>query len=65
MFNTALATSVLGAAAGFIDMWVQENSPRRFQDMQRGLGHTFLLPDTLAKAAGGALLGTSKPEFVL
>ncbi len=28
VFNTALATSVLGAAAGFIDMWVEENSKR-------------------------------------
>lgn len=65
VFNTALATSVLAAAAGFIDMWVQENSTRRFQDVQGGLGHAFLLPDPLAKAVGGALLGTSKPEFVL
>jgi 3-hydroxy-9,10-secoandrosta-1,3,5(10)-triene-9,17-dione monooxygenase len=37
----------------------------RFQDIQAGLGHAFLVPDPLAKAVGGHLLGTSKPEFVL
>jgi 3-hydroxy-9,10-secoandrosta-1,3,5(10)-triene-9,17-dione monooxygenase len=37
----------------------------RFQDLQSGLGHAFLVPDPLAKAVGGALLGTDKPEFVL
>jgi len=37
----------------------------RFQDLQTGLGHAFLVPDPLAKAVGGALLGTDKPEFVL
>jgi 3-hydroxy-9,10-secoandrosta-1,3,5(10)-triene-9,17-dione monooxygenase len=37
----------------------------RFQDLQTGLGHAFLVPDPLAKAVGGELLGTTKPEFVL
>ena len=37
----------------------------RFQDLQTGLGHAYLAPDPLAKAVGGDLLGTSKPEFVL
>jgi len=37
----------------------------RFQDLQTGLGHAFLVPDPLARAVGGALLGTDKPEFVL
>jgi 3-hydroxy-9,10-secoandrosta-1,3,5(10)-triene-9,17-dione monooxygenase len=37
----------------------------RFQDLQTGLGHAFLAPDPLAKAVGGELLGTTKPEFVL
>lgn len=37
----------------------------RFQDIQGGLGHAFLVPDALAKAAGGDLLGTTTPEMVL
>ncbi len=37
----------------------------RFQDLQTGLGHAFLVPDPLAKAVGGELLGTEKLEFVL
>lgn len=37
----------------------------RFQDIQAGLGHAFLVPDPLAKAVGGELLGTSTPELVL
>jgi 3-hydroxy-9,10-secoandrosta-1,3,5(10)-triene-9,17-dione monooxygenase len=37
----------------------------RFQDLQTGLGHAFLVPDPLAKAVGGELLGTDKPELVL
>lgn len=38
---------------------------RRFQDLQTGLGHAFLVPDPLAKAVGGERLGAEKPEFVL
>ena len=38
---------------------------RRFQDMQGALGHAFLVPDPLARAVGGAVLGATKPEFVL
>jgi 3-hydroxy-9,10-secoandrosta-1,3,5(10)-triene-9,17-dione monooxygenase len=37
----------------------------RFQDLQTGLGHAFLVPDPLATAVGGELLGTEKPAFVL
>jgi 3-hydroxy-9,10-secoandrosta-1,3,5(10)-triene-9,17-dione monooxygenase len=37
----------------------------RFADLQAALAHAFLVPDPLAKAAGGALLGTSSPELVL
>jgi 3-hydroxy-9,10-secoandrosta-1,3,5(10)-triene-9,17-dione monooxygenase len=37
----------------------------RFRDLQAGLGHTFLGPDPLARAVGGARLSTSKPELVL
>lgn len=38
---------------------------RRFQDLQGALGHAFLLPEPVAKAYGGALLGTDRPTFVL
>ncbi len=38
---------------------------RRFQDVQGALGHAFLVPDPLAKAVGGARLGTTHPELVL
>ena len=38
---------------------------RRFQDVQAALSHAFMSPDPLARAVGGALLGTSKPEVVL
>ncbi|MET0903686.1 MAG: acyl-CoA dehydrogenase, partial [Acidimicrobiales bacterium] len=37
----------------------------RFQDLQTGLGHAFLVPDPLATAVGGEVLGTEKPQFVL
>lgn len=37
----------------------------RFHDIQGGLGHAFLVPDPLAKAVGGDLLGTTNPEMVL
>lgn len=38
---------------------------KRFQDVQAGLGHAFLVPDPLAKSVGGTLLSTSTPEFLL
>ncbi len=38
---------------------------RRFQDVQAALGHAYLQTDPLARAVGGMLLGTSKPEMVL
>jgi 3-hydroxy-9,10-secoandrosta-1,3,5(10)-triene-9,17-dione monooxygenase len=37
----------------------------RFQDVQGALGHAFLVADPVAKAVGGELLGTTKPELVL
>ncbi len=57
-------TGLFNAASGrsiFLDHPLQ----RRFQDVQAGLAHAFLSPDPLARAVGGALLGTSKPEMVL
>jgi 3-hydroxy-9,10-secoandrosta-1,3,5(10)-triene-9,17-dione monooxygenase len=55
---------LLRAASGrtiFLDHPLQ----RRFQDVQGGLGHAFLVPDPLARSVGGTLLGTSKLEMVL
>jgi 3-hydroxy-9,10-secoandrosta-1,3,5(10)-triene-9,17-dione monooxygenase len=52
------------AASGravFLDHPLQQ----RFQDVQAAMAHAYLSPDPLAKAVGGYLLGTSKPEMVL
>lgn len=38
---------------------------RRFQDVQAALGHAYLQTDPVARAVGGMLLGTSKPEMIL
>ncbi|MGC1342927.1 MAG: hypothetical protein WA854_11405 [Candidatus Binataceae bacterium] len=38
---------------------------RRFQDVQAALGHAYLQADPVARAVGGMLLGTTKPEMVL
>jgi 3-hydroxy-9,10-secoandrosta-1,3,5(10)-triene-9,17-dione monooxygenase len=37
----------------------------RFQDLQAGMGHAFLVPDALARSVGGHLLGAEKQEMVL
>jgi 3-hydroxy-9,10-secoandrosta-1,3,5(10)-triene-9,17-dione monooxygenase len=55
LFNAATGRSI------FLDHPLQ----RRFQDVQAGLAHAYLSPDPVARAVGGALLGTSKPEVVL
>jgi len=52
------------AASGravFLDHPLQQ----RFQDIQAAMAHAYMGPDPLAKAVGGFLLGTSKPEMVL
>jgi 3-hydroxy-9,10-secoandrosta-1,3,5(10)-triene-9,17-dione monooxygenase len=57
-------TDLFNAASGrsiFLDHPLQS----RFQDVQAGLAHAYLSPDSVARAVGGALLGTSKPEVVL
>lgn len=59
-----VVAELMRAASGrsiFLDHPLQ----RRYQDIQAGLGHAFLLPDPVARAAGGALLGTTTPELVL
>jgi 3-hydroxy-9,10-secoandrosta-1,3,5(10)-triene-9,17-dione monooxygenase len=60
----AVVNDLMRAGSGrsiFLDHPLQ----RRFQDIQAGLGHAFLVPDPVARAVGGALLGTSSPELVL
>jgi 3-hydroxy-9,10-secoandrosta-1,3,5(10)-triene-9,17-dione monooxygenase len=52
------------AASGravFLDHPLQQ----RFQDIQAAMAHAYMGPDPLAKAVGGHLLGSSKPEIVL
>ncbi|MGH8978092.1 MAG: acyl-CoA dehydrogenase family protein [Acidimicrobiia bacterium] len=59
------AIVVLYRAASGRTIFVDHPLQARFQDIQGGLGHAFLVADPLAKAVGGDLLGTEKPEFVL
>jgi 3-hydroxy-9,10-secoandrosta-1,3,5(10)-triene-9,17-dione monooxygenase len=57
-------TDLFRAASGrsiFLDHPLQG----RFQDVQAGLAHAYLVPDPLAKAVGGILLGGSKLEMIL
>jgi 3-hydroxy-9,10-secoandrosta-1,3,5(10)-triene-9,17-dione monooxygenase len=55
---------LMRAASGrsiFLDHPLQQ----RFQDVQGGLGHAFLVPDPIARHVGGTLLGSDKLEMVL
>jgi 3-hydroxy-9,10-secoandrosta-1,3,5(10)-triene-9,17-dione monooxygenase len=59
-----VSADLMRAASGrsvFLDHPLQ----RRYQDVQAGLSHGFLVPDPVAKSVGGELLGTSSPELVL
>jgi 3-hydroxy-9,10-secoandrosta-1,3,5(10)-triene-9,17-dione monooxygenase len=47
--------------AVFLDHPLQQ----RFQDVQAAMAHAYLTPDQVARAVGGSLLGTSKPEIIL
>jgi len=71
-WNMTRGCEVIGQAIGdlfraatgraiFLDHPLQ----RRFQDVQGALAHAYLVPDPLARAVGGQLLGTTKPEMVL
>ena len=55
LFHAATGRSV------FLDHPLQQ----RFQDLQAAMAHAYLTPDQVARAVGGSLLGTSKPEFIL
>jgi len=63
--RVADACAALYRAASGRTAFVDHPLHSRFQDLQSGLGHAYLGPDPLAKAVGGALLGTDTPEFVL
>jgi 3-hydroxy-9,10-secoandrosta-1,3,5(10)-triene-9,17-dione monooxygenase len=55
---------LMRAASGrsiFLDHPLQQ----RFQDVQGGLGHAYLVPDPVARFVGGTLLGSDNLEMVL
>ncbi len=57
-------TELFRAASGrsiFLDHPLQ----RRFQDVQAALAHAYLVPDQVARAVGGRILGATKPEMIL
>ena len=55
---------LLRAASGR-SIYLDHPLQRRFQDVQGALGHGYLVPDPLARAVGGGLLGATKTEFVM
>jgi 3-hydroxy-9,10-secoandrosta-1,3,5(10)-triene-9,17-dione monooxygenase len=59
------AVADLMRAASGRSIYLDHPLQRRFQDLQGALGHAFLVPDPLAKAVGGELLGATKKEMVL
>jgi 3-hydroxy-9,10-secoandrosta-1,3,5(10)-triene-9,17-dione monooxygenase len=59
------AVSDLMRAASGRSIFLDHPLQRRFQDIQAGLGHAFLVADPVARAAGGTLLETANPELVL
>ena len=59
------AVADLFRAASGRSIYLDHPLQARFQDVQGALGHAFLVADPVAKAVGGELLGTTKPELVL
>lgn len=59
------AVSDLMRAASGRSVFLDHPLQRRYQDVLAGLGHAFLHPDPVARAAGGTMLGTTSPELVL
>src|SRR5262249_29704883 len=60
----AQAIGDLFRAASGRTVFLDHSLQGRFQDLQAAMAHAYMLTDPLAKAVGGYLLGTSKPEFV-
>jgi 3-hydroxy-9,10-secoandrosta-1,3,5(10)-triene-9,17-dione monooxygenase len=63
--QVGVVTADLMRAASGRSLFLDHPLQRRYQDIQAGLGHAFLVPDPTARAVGGALLGTSTPELIL
>jgi 3-hydroxy-9,10-secoandrosta-1,3,5(10)-triene-9,17-dione monooxygenase len=63
--RVAQSVGELMRAASGRSIYLDHPLQTRFQDLQGALGHAFLVPDPLAKAVGGSLLDTEKPQFVL
>jgi 3-hydroxy-9,10-secoandrosta-1,3,5(10)-triene-9,17-dione monooxygenase len=59
------AVDTLFHAASGRSIFLDQPLQRRYQDVQAGLAHAFLLSDSPARSVGGTLLGTSKPEIIL
>jgi 3-hydroxy-9,10-secoandrosta-1,3,5(10)-triene-9,17-dione monooxygenase len=63
--QVGIVSAELMRAASGRSLFSDHPLQRRYQDIQAGLGHAFLGPDPVARAVGGALLGTSAPELIL
>jgi 3-hydroxy-9,10-secoandrosta-1,3,5(10)-triene-9,17-dione monooxygenase len=61
----AQAIGDLFRAASGRAVFLEHPLQQRFQDLQAAMAHAYMAPDQLARAVGGYLLDTSKPEFVL
>jgi 3-hydroxy-9,10-secoandrosta-1,3,5(10)-triene-9,17-dione monooxygenase len=59
------AVAGLFRAASGRSIFLDHPLQRRFQDIQAALAHAYLVPDSVARAVGGMLLGATKPEMVL
>jgi hypothetical protein len=59
------AVDQLFHAASGRSIFLDQPLQRRYQDVQAGLAHAYLLSDSPARSVGGTLLGTSKPEIIL
>jgi 3-hydroxy-9,10-secoandrosta-1,3,5(10)-triene-9,17-dione monooxygenase len=61
----AQAIGDLFRAASGRALFLEHPLQQRFQDLQAAMAHAYMAPEQLARAVGGYLLDTSKPEFVL
>lgn len=71
-WNMNRGCEVVGQAVGDLfraatgrSIFLDHPLQRRFQDVQGAMAHAYLVPDSMARAVGGMLLGTTKPELVL
>jgi 3-hydroxy-9,10-secoandrosta-1,3,5(10)-triene-9,17-dione monooxygenase len=59
----AVVADLMRAASGR-SIFLNHPLQSRFQDVQGALGHAYLVADSLARSAGGTLLGAKNPEMV-